>query len=345
MLARCARCQGTFTTDRFGRQFCPHCGSELDLADPNAPRPPPAPGAGAPPAPGEPPPPGAGAQPPPGELPPPPPPPPGGYGPPGGFGYGGPGGTGFPPPPPGGGWGPPPGGPGGPGPFEPELPAPFAERQTRGLFSAFFETWKLAATDPQRFFRRVRIDQSGSAVLFGVIAYSFGNAVQGVYSYVTGQQTLVAAERAMHDLPPEAAEMARKVLGMFAGPAVLASVVLSPVMALIGIYLSAAIVHLLLMLFKGAARGFDATLTAVGYAYGLYLLLAVPGCGSLIAAVWYLVVLVIGLGQTQRCGPGKSAAAVFAPAILLCVCCCAAFGLGFGAVLRDAAHKTQQVNL
>ena len=26
MLARCARCQGTFTTDRFGRQTCPHCG-------------------------------------------------------------------------------------------------------------------------------------------------------------------------------------------------------------------------------------------------------------------------------------------------------------------------------
>ena len=38
MIARCARCQGTFQTDTFGRQRCPHCGAELLLADPNAPR-------------------------------------------------------------------------------------------------------------------------------------------------------------------------------------------------------------------------------------------------------------------------------------------------------------------
>jgi hypothetical protein len=341
MLARCARCQGTFTTDRFGRQFCPHCGSELDLPDPNAPRPPPPSGSGEAPPPFAAPPSGGG------ELPPPPPPPPGGYGPPGGPGSGGFGGPppGGYPPPQGGGWGPPPGAPRGPGPFESELPAPFAERQARGLFTTFFETWKLVATEPQRFFRRVRIDQTGSAVLFGVIAATFGNVIQGLYSWVSGRQTMMAMERAMHDVPPEAAEVMRKITEIFAGPAVLFSVVLSPVMAVIGIYLTAAIVHLLLMLFRGADRGFDATLTAVGYAYGLYVLLAIPGCGSLVAVVWYLVVLVIGLGMTQRCGPGKSAAAVFAPALLVCVCCCAAFGLGFGAFLKEASQRTQQVSL
>jgi len=85
MLARCARCQGTFTTDTFGVQTCPHCGSEIMLADPGAP-------AGSPPPPAPPPaPPAWAGQPPPdasrpGELPPPPPPPPGGYAPPpGGF--------------------------------------------------------------------------------------------------------------------------------------------------------------------------------------------------------------------------------------------------------------------
>ncbi|HYG70330.1 MAG TPA: YIP1 family protein, partial [Anaeromyxobacteraceae bacterium] len=38
MLARCARCQGTFSTDHFGLQTCPHCGAELMLSDPNAPK-------------------------------------------------------------------------------------------------------------------------------------------------------------------------------------------------------------------------------------------------------------------------------------------------------------------
>src|SRR5512139_3975394 len=156
MIARCARCQGTFTTDRFGRQICPHCGSELLLSDPNAP-----PGAEGAPLPATPPgppaaPPGAGALP---TAPPPPPdqgPPSGGWPPPPPGGW---------PPPPPGGWQPPP--PGGwtrppPAALTPDLAAPFAERKSRGFLAAFFATWKLVATEPQGFFRRVRIDQSGS---------------------------------------------------------------------------------------------------------------------------------------------------------------------------------------
>lgn len=45
MLARCARCQQTFSTDRYGRQFCPLCGAEVFLRDPSAPPPPGATGA------------------------------------------------------------------------------------------------------------------------------------------------------------------------------------------------------------------------------------------------------------------------------------------------------------
>ncbi len=36
--ARCASCQGTFTTRKFGTQRCPHCGAELFLADPKGKR-------------------------------------------------------------------------------------------------------------------------------------------------------------------------------------------------------------------------------------------------------------------------------------------------------------------
>lgn len=39
MLARCAHCQNTFETDRFGVQACPHCGKQVHLADPAAPPP------------------------------------------------------------------------------------------------------------------------------------------------------------------------------------------------------------------------------------------------------------------------------------------------------------------
>jgi len=336
MLARCARCQGTFTTDRYGRQTCPHCGSELLLPDPAAP-------AGAPeaappqqpPQPPQPPPPAHGGGP---GLPPPSVPPPG-YGPPGGWG---------PPPPPGGGWGgypPPPGGP--PGPAGPEAPSPFAERRERGFFSAFFETWKLVATQPQQFFARVRIDQTGTAILFGVIASTIGNVASSIYGYFSGQQAIVAMQQVLQRIPEDQARFVRMYMQAMSGSSIVAQAVLSPLLTLIFIYLGAGILHLLLKLFRGAGRRFDATLTVVAYVHGLLLLLAVPGCGGLIAFVWGLVAVIIGLGAAQRCSTGKAAAAVLAPAALLCVCCCGALGLTVPALLKGAqdAARQQPTNL
>ena len=327
MIARCARCQGTFTTDRFGLQRCPHCGSELLLADPNAPPPAPPPAgetAAAPEQGGRPPEPPPPPAPPPPGAPPPPPPPPGGFGPPGAWGP--PGGQ-LPP----GGWGPPP-----PPqrPRGPETAAPFAERKTRGFFAAFAETFKLVATQPREFFSRVRVDQPGSAVLFGVLAYTVGSMFQALYGLVTGSQMAVLMERVVENVPDEQARMVRTLIGTASGAGTAIQVALTPLFAVAFIYVASGIVHALLVLFRGANRGFGATLTAVAYAFGLNLLLVVPACGGLIALVWTGVALVIGLGETQRCGPGKAAAAVFAPTLLVCVCACFAGALGLGGLLR-----------
>lgn len=317
MLARCARCQGTFSTDRYGRQSCPHCGAELilpappgtpeDAAPPPAPEPPPS----APPA-GEPP---RAAAPPPGGATPP------GWGPPPGGGWGG--------QPPFGGWGRPP--------PEAGLPSPFADRARVGFVSGFFETWKLVATQPERFFGRVRTDQAWTAILFGVIASTIGTIFSSIYAFFTGQQALVAMQQMAEKMPEEQARFMKLYAQALTGGALTAQVVLAPVLTFIGIYVAAAIVHLVLMLFKGAGRGFDATLTAVAYASGLSLLLAVPACGGLLAGVWTLVSLVIGLGAIQRCGPGKAAAAVLAPFALVCVCCFGVAGASLAALLKGAA--------
>jgi hypothetical protein len=315
MLARCARCQGTFSTDRYGRQTCPHCGAELIL-----PAPPGTPESAEPPPAGEPP-----QVPPP--SPPPPGPPPAGYGPPG---WG---------PPPGGGWGapPPPGGWGAPPPDAAGLPSPFADRARVGFFSGFFETWKLVATQPERFFARVRSDQAWTAILFGVIASTVGTLFSAIYAFFTGQQALVAMQQMAEKLPEEQARFMKIYAQALTGGALTAQVLLAPVLTFVSIYVAAAIVHLVLLLLKGGHRGFDATLTAVAYTSGLSLLLAVPACGGLLAGVWSLVSLVIGLGAIQRCGTGKAAAAVLAPFALACVCCCGLVGASIPAILKGAA--------
>jgi hypothetical protein len=371
MLARCARCQGTFTAERFGLQRCPHCGAELLLADPNAPpgsppeepplpephAPPPAPRPGPSPpwSPGEPP---SGAVPPlggagptsagPGPFPGGPDAPPGRWPPPAGGPGAPPAGWGAAPPgegPPPGAWVPLPGGGWGqyppPPPVPGELPAPFAERGKRGFFSGFIETWKLVALQPQRFFGRVRADQTGAAVLFAVLASSVGNTVAAVYNYFTGEQAKVAFQEFLERMPEEQGRFLRGYSELFSGGATIAQVIVSPIVALVVVYVAAAVLHLLLVLLRGANRSFDATLTAVAYANGLNLLLVIPGCGGVLAAVWGIVVLVIGLGQIQRCGTGKAAAAVLAPAALACVCCCAALGISAPGLLERAGDAAR----
>ncbi len=190
------------------------------------------------------------------------------------------------------------------------------------------------ALEPQRFFRRVRVDQTRSAVLFAVVCYTIGTVVQTLFAWLSGQQGLVMLERLAERMPPGQAEVLRSYAVHSGGGLLLAEVLIAPVLGLVALYVIAAVIHAVLTLFRGTRRGFDATLTAVGYAFGLYLVLAVPACGGLVAPIWFLVVAVIGLGETQRCGPGKATVAVLAPALLACLCCCGALGVGVGGLLK-----------
>ena len=235
-----------------------------------------------------------------------------------------------------------------PPPPGPELPSPFADRRRIGFFASFFETWKLVATQPQHFFGRVRADQPWVAILFGVLASTVGNVAASIYAYFSGQQAILALQQMVQNMPEDQARFFRLYSQALTGGAVFAQAVLAPIVTFVLIYVAAAIVHLLLMLLRGAHRGFDATLTAVAYASGLLLLLAVPGCGSLLALVWGLVSLVLGLGAIQRCGSGKAAAAVMAPFVLACICCCGVIGVavpGFLKGAQDAAKSVPTTNL
>lgn len=306
MIARCARCQQTFSTERFGVQTCPHCGGEVLLADPNAP--PPAPGGGAVP-------PGAGAVPPgPGAVPP-----------------------GAPPPGPGAptGWGGPPG-----QPPPAEESAPFVRRKELGFFPAFFRTWKLAALEPAGFFRTVKMGESGSAVLFGVLAITVSQWFQVLWGWLINTSMQGVVHQVMRRMP-QGGEIDQRYMAYFSGthPAVVAvQLVGAPLYALVYVFLAAGLIHLFLLLFKGAPRGFDTTLTVVGYAAGVQLVAAapVPGLAFLAAAVWFLVAVIVGLGEAQRCGSGKAAAATLLPGALFCLCCCGGLA-ALAAIVASAA--------
>jgi hypothetical protein len=301
MLARCAHCQQTFSTDHFGVQRCPHCGWEVLLADPDAPEGPDAGGDAAPPP-----------------APPPSPPPPGWASAPEGLG-------GTPAP-----WGPmapgtalPP-----PGPDDGES-APFVRRRRLGFLASFGHTWRLAAFEPRRFFRFVRASDTGSALLFGVISFTLGTWMSLLYAALAGGAGSSALQELLRRLPPGSVDAEATIAMMERATlrGVVGQGLVAPVIGLVGIYVAAGIMHLLLLALRAAPRGFSATLTVVSYAYGMFLLEALPMCGGVVALGWFVVIAVIGLSEAQRCGTGRAGFAVLAPALLLCACLCASAGL------------------
>jgi len=298
MLARCARCQGTFTTDRYGTQTCPHCGSELILADPAAPQS--APQVPPPPQPGQ-------SDPPPAGSPPPP--------------------VSYPAPPVGAGWSPV----SPPAPPAPvELPAPFADRQGRNPFVAYFSTWKLALIEPQKFFAHVRLNQSGAALLFALCTFVSVSILQALFAAAYLSQMQAVFRQMGTTLPPEVAQLFQSVGAV--GPALLLVGAVAGVVAdFVVLFTMAAVLHLLLLLFRAGSRGFDATLTVVGYSTGLALIGLVP-CGGFVALVWLPIVLIIGLAAAHRTTRGKAAAAVLAPGVLLVCCCCMGGSMMAGAL-------------
>src|SRR5260370_10823676 len=108
----------------------------------------------------------------------------------------------------------------------------------------------------------------------------------------------------------------------------LVSWLMSPIFAVILLYLSAAVTHGFAILFGQAKRGFAATFAACAYACAPLVLNVIPGCGGLIALVWLIVLTGVGLKEMHRASPGGAAAAVLAPyAALFCMSFVAGLGL------------------
>jgi hypothetical protein len=182
---------------------------------------------------------------------------------------------------------------------------------------ALLETIKGVLIEPSETFRNAsRSAGIGPALGFGMLLGLLGAYMALFWDYFTR-----AAFRGGADfgefLPPEYAEMFAA-----AGPMEwILRAALAPVFILVGLFLWAAIVHLLLLLFGGAVHGFESSFRTIAYATGSTALFqAVPFCGWMVGIVWNLVAQIIGLKEIHGISAGKAVAAVLLPFLL---CCCA----------------------
>ena len=96
-------------------------------------------------------------------------------------------------------------------------------------------------------------------------------------------------------------------------------VVLAPLFVIIGVFIAAAILHLMLMIVGGASSGFEATVRVVCYTQTAQLAGIIPFCGGIITLVWTVVLYVTGFSIAHRTTQGKAVLAVLLPVVLCCV--------------------------
>lgn len=108
--------------------------------------------------------------------------------------------------------------------------------------------------------------------------------------------------------------------------------------ATIGLMISAGITHVCLMIFKGANMPYETTFRVMGYANGSTAWLnIVPFVGPLVAAIYTLVLSVIGLREAHETTTGKAIGAVLLPIAVCCGIAVVFFAIMIGVIGAAAA--------
>ena len=180
---------------------------------------------------------------------------------------------------------------------EDERECPWEERESYGTLNAYFATATKSLLHPTEFFSRLPIDAGYlNPILFGVMTV----VLSAVFTYIWSA-------------------LLRGGGGLFSFLIGLPFIVLgSFIMIPIALFIGSGILHLCLLLVRGANEGYQATFRVVSYSSVPSLFSVVPIVGS-IASLWSIVLMVIGLRETHKTSTGKSVAAVLIPVAVVVV--------------------------
>jgi hypothetical protein len=218
---------------------------------------------------------------------------------------------------------------------------PWDERDRLGFAAAFVETTRRVLTGPAEFFRRIPVTGGlGGPLFYAVTAGWIGLVAAALYQSVW----VSIVGPSMIPFGIEREEFARVLAFMESWAGLVAQVVFGGISVTIGVFVTAGILHLMLLLLGGGQKTFEATFRAVCFAQAPMILFVIPvflipGCGLLVG-LWSLVLYVIGLAAAHQIGLGPTPAAVLLPLLALC-CCCAGFAFTLaGAIASLARHAS-----
>jgi len=93
-------------------------------------------------------------------------------------------------------------------------------------------------------------------------------------------------------------------------------IILSPLLVLIDMFLKAAVIHVLMLIFNSGKGRFEGTFRIIAYGQATKILSIIPFIGGITGWVWNIIIVITGLKETHRTSRLKAAMAVIVFIIL-----------------------------
>jgi hypothetical protein len=181
---------------------------------------------------------------------------------------------------------------------------PWENRRGRGPVAAFADTLQRTLFHPAAFFRGTAPDRgAGAALLYAVLVGTLSFAVAFLWQRALGDQ--IAFDRG------------GRLLSFFESRVALAAfLIVVPAVVAFLCLASAAVQHVTLAVLGGARGTYGATLKAVCYSSSALAFNVFPICGTVLGAVWQVVVQVIGIRELHRTSTARAFWAWFLPLVI-----------------------------
>jgi hypothetical protein len=174
--------------------------------------------------------------------------------------------------------------------------------------------------NPAESFRKSRGDSVGAAFRYFVVLLIFYTILSAIVSVAVGMYAFndMIAQLAQTGILGAAIAGAFSNLGPFVAAMIVFVVYLISFIALFGIFLKGLALHVFVLMF-GGDKGYRQTLKTAMYSTTPFLLLGWIPYVAIIGAIWYLVLLIIGIRETQEIDTGKALLVVIVPIVLILV--------------------------
>jgi hypothetical protein len=195
--------------------------------------------------------------------------------------------------------------------------------------TALVDTTQQVLLHPREFFTQMPVSGGvGSPLLYAVILGYLGLVATTLYGLVFN--SLIGPS--LHRFGPRTADLER-LQALFEGwVGAVAQLVTGPLWIVVGAFVGAGILHVILLVLGGATRDFEATFRVVCYGHALNILAVLPFCGTFLAVGWWIVTATIGISVVHRTSTLTALCAVLLPVFVCCCCCLGVFGVGVAGV-------------